>query len=44
MFKVPFIDKWMVVVSGSKLIDDIRRAPDEQLSFLDAINEARNMS
>lgn len=29
----------MVVVSGPKLIDDMRRAPEDQLSFFDAIEE-----
>ncbi|SJL14131.1 uncharacterized protein ARMOST_17586 [Armillaria ostoyae] len=35
-FKVPLLDKWMVVVSGSEKINDIRRAPSEQLSSKDA--------
>ncbi|KAK0434275.1 cytochrome P450 [Desarmillaria tabescens] len=35
-FKVPLIDKWMVVVSGAEKIDDIRESTLEQLSFLDA--------
>lgn len=33
------IDKWMVVVSGPQLIDDVRRAPEEQLSFHGAVSE-----
>ncbi|KAI0640730.1 cytochrome P450 [Trametes meyenii] len=33
VFKVPLQDKWMVVVSGPKLVDDLRRRPDEELSF-----------
>ncbi|KAK0471577.1 cytochrome P450 [Armillaria novae-zelandiae] len=35
-FKVPLIDKWMVVVSGAEKIDDIRKSTLEQLSLLDA--------
>ncbi|KAF9001314.1 cytochrome P450 [Cyathus striatus] len=33
IFKVPTIQKWEVVVNGPQLIDDIRRAGDDELSF-----------
>ncbi|THV05793.1 cytochrome P450 [Dendrothele bispora CBS 962.96] len=38
-FKVPLIDRWIVYVNGPKMIDDIRRASDENLSFPDAVLE-----
>lgn len=31
----------MVVVSGRKLVDDLRKRPDEELSFIEAIEEVR---
>ncbi|KAI0368877.1 cytochrome P450 [Pilatotrama ljubarskyi] len=36
-FKVPMLDNWMVVVSGPKLVDELRRRPDDELSFVEAI-------
>lgn len=36
VFKVPLLDKWMVVVSGSEKINDIRKSTREQLSSVDA--------
>ncbi|KAF4619512.1 hypothetical protein D9613_005419 [Agrocybe pediades] len=38
-FKVPMMSRWMVVVSGPDMINDIRRATDEQLSFREAVAE-----
>ncbi|KAK0212143.1 cytochrome P450 [Desarmillaria ectypa] len=35
-FKVPLIDKWLIVVSGPEKVDDIRKSSLEQLSSLDA--------
>lgn len=31
--------RYMVVVSGPKMLEDIRQATDEQLSFRDAVAE-----
>ncbi|KAI0673798.1 cytochrome P450 [Trametes maxima] len=36
-FKVPLLDNWMVVVSGPKLVDELRRRSDDELSFIEAI-------
>ncbi|KAK0212158.1 cytochrome P450 [Desarmillaria ectypa] len=33
VFKVPFPDKWVVVVTGNEKMNEIRKAPIEQLSF-----------
>jgi hypothetical protein len=38
-FRIPMISKWMIVVSGPQMIDDIRRATDDQVSFRDALVE-----
>ncbi|KAF8897198.1 cytochrome P450 [Infundibulicybe gibba] len=38
-FRVPTLSKWVIVVSGPDMLDDIRRAPDDQLSFREAISE-----
>ncbi|KAF4600637.1 hypothetical protein EYR38_005280 [Pleurotus pulmonarius] len=39
IFRIPMVDKWAVIVSESKSIDDIRQARDEDLSFYDAVND-----
>ncbi|PPQ82607.1 hypothetical protein CVT25_007121 [Psilocybe cyanescens] len=36
-FKVATISRWLVIVSGPQMHDDIRRATDDQLSFRDAV-------
>jgi cytochrome P450 len=38
-FKVSTISKWLVIVSGPQMIDDIRRASDEYLSFEEAVSQ-----
>lgn len=39
IFKIPEFGRWKVVVSGSKFIEELRRAPEEMLSFHTAVNE-----
>ncbi|KAF8637705.1 hypothetical protein AX16_010780 [Volvariella volvacea WC 439] len=39
-FRIPMIQKWVVVVSTPQLIDELRRAPDDALSFHEASAEA----
>lgn len=36
MFKVPMMDRWVVVVTGSTLVDELQRFPDDQASFHEA--------
>ncbi|KAJ7580060.1 cytochrome P450 [Mycena floridula] len=36
VFRVPLLDKWMLVVSGEDLINDVRTAPDDKLSILES--------
>jgi len=38
-FKLPTVSRWVVVVSGPDMIEDIRRAADDQLSFREAVAE-----
>lgn len=42
IFRIPMVDKWAVIVSENKSIDDIRQARDEDLSFYDAVNDVRS--
>ncbi|THU98259.1 cytochrome P450 [Dendrothele bispora CBS 962.96] len=39
-FKIPLVTGWQVVVSGPKLIEDIKNAPDDVLSLRPAADEA----
>ncbi|KAH7886354.1 cytochrome P450 [Phlebopus sp. FC_14] len=39
-FKVANLHKWMVIVSGRQLLEEMRNAPDDQLSFLESANQA----
>ncbi|KAF9002788.1 cytochrome P450 [Cyathus striatus] len=39
-FKVATWGKWVVLVSGAQIVDEIRRAKDDQLSFDDGVAEA----
>ncbi|KAF8178062.1 cytochrome P450 [Pholiota molesta] len=38
-FKIPTMGRYTVVVSGPRMIEDIRRASDDELSFRDAVAE-----
>ena len=40
MFKIAQFTRWIVVVNGSKLVDDLRKHPDE-LSFEEGTEEVR---
>ncbi|PBK90609.1 cytochrome P450 [Armillaria gallica] len=42
-FRVPLIDKWIIVVSGAEKIEDIRKSSREQLSVMDAVNDLLQM-
>ncbi|KZT08765.1 cytochrome P450, partial [Laetiporus sulphureus 93-53] len=39
VFKVAMIDRWAVVVSGAKMNEELRKIPDEQMSFMDAADD-----
>ncbi|KAF9445833.1 cytochrome P450 [Macrolepiota fuliginosa MF-IS2] len=40
VFKLPRYFSWMIVVNGPQYLEDIRKATDDQLSFLAFLNEA----
>lgn len=44
MFKYAMPDRWMVVVNSPKLLDELRQAQDNELSFLEAMVEVRPSS
>ncbi|THU87417.1 cytochrome P450 [Dendrothele bispora CBS 962.96] len=39
-FKVRLPDRWTVVATGPTMINDIKKAPDDMLSFDEAVNES----
>ena len=41
-FKVADIYRWIVVVSSPKHVEELRRAPDDTLSFAEAIKDVSN--
>ena len=40
-FKVPLLDKWVVVVCGPKMCEELRKFRDDELSSFDGIREVR---
>ncbi|KAM5539657.1 hypothetical protein V8D89_006766 [Ganoderma adspersum] len=38
-FKLPLLDKWVVVVCGTKMIEEVGKRPDDELSAYDGIRE-----
>ncbi|KAF9264409.1 cytochrome P450 [Marasmius fiardii PR-910] len=38
-FKVPLFDRWMVIVTGRDMIEDLRKAKDDELSFNQAMRQ-----
>ncbi|GJE97791.1 cytochrome P450 [Phanerochaete sordida] len=39
VFKVAFTDRWLVVVTGKKLVDELQRLPDDAVSFVEAAGD-----
>ncbi|KAG6866486.1 hypothetical protein C0991_003030 [Blastosporella zonata] len=39
-FKIAGISKWTVFISGNQMIDDLRKAPDDHISFTEAAAES----
>ncbi|KAH9918497.1 cytochrome P450 [Fomitopsis serialis] len=39
VFRVPLMDRWLVVVSGAAMNEELRKLPDDQMSFLDAAED-----
>lgn len=41
IFKVSMLDGWLVIFTGPKLIDELRRSPDDELSSVEGTAEVR---
>lgn len=39
MFRVPLIDRWVVVLTGPRLIEELRKVPKDELSFDHAMRD-----
>ncbi|KAJ7166650.1 cytochrome P450 [Mycena filopes] len=39
VYKFPQIGGWMIMASGTDMVEDIRRAPDDELSFSEALED-----
>ena len=42
IFKVAMLDGWLVVFTGPKLIDELRRGPDDDLTSVEGTAEVRS--
>lgn len=42
VFKVALLQHWMVIVSGPKMVDELRRRRDDELSFTEGTEEVQN--
>ncbi|KAI1792290.1 cytochrome P450 [Ganoderma leucocontextum] len=42
-FKIPLFDQWLVVVAGSNMVDELMKRPDNEVSFLEGIEEVIQM-
>ena len=43
VFKIANIDGWVVIAAGAQYIDEVRKAPDEVLSFVEATEQVRRV-
>ncbi|KAI0778803.1 cytochrome P450 [Trametes elegans] len=42
-FKVPLLDKWMVILSGPKMVEEVRLTSDKVLSFSESTEQAMQL-
>lgn len=35
------LDRWMVIASGSKLVEEMRKRPEEELDNMDGLGQVR---
>ena len=42
MFKIPDLLEWIVIATEPSTIEEIRKAPEDVLSFMDALEEVSN--
>lgn len=36
------INRWLVIVSGAQMNEELRKFPDEQMSFVDAVEDVQS--
>ncbi|KAL4251285.1 cytochrome P450 family protein [Abortiporus biennis] len=39
VFKIATLDRWFVVISGPQLVEEVRKLPDETVSFMAAVHD-----
>lgn len=39
MFKIAKADRWIVVITGRKLVDEVRLMPVDEMSFREAVED-----
>ncbi|KAI0732428.1 cytochrome P450 [Fomitopsis betulina] len=39
VFRIPLLDRWVVVFSGAAMNEELRKFPDDQMNFMDAADE-----
>ena len=42
MFKVSVVDQWLVVVTGTQIVEDIRKRPDDEVSSMEGVETNLN--
>ncbi len=40
-FKIALLDQWVVILTGKQLVEDLRKRPDSELSFLESVEDVR---
>ncbi|KAI0071569.1 cytochrome P450 [Panus rudis PR-1116 ss-1] len=43
VFKIAMLDRWLIVITGPKLVDELRRASDDKVSFNEAVRDLIQM-
>ena len=44
MFKIALMDRWLVVVTGTRLVDELQKFPDDYVSASEAIGEVSTVT
>ncbi|KAI0073032.1 cytochrome P450 [Panus rudis PR-1116 ss-1] len=44
VFKIATYERWLVVVNGPRMVDELRKLPDDQVSFFDASEDIVHLS
>lgn len=41
IFRIATLNRWIVVVCGTKFVEELRKAPDTDVSYEEALNDVR---